>query len=811
MCTGVVSAKEVTCSRVTMYAIPLLLCLLRVTQAQDDKVEGVTEPSCDGPVPQYLKKPHTYFYHLEGNSDLDTILSLKFPLPDDHFFRDRWNWELEEGENIIRWVERDGPSHPDSLHRIGYGMGWKHRPTFTKPIPDDVQMKGLKNGIEMLKQTKKLEELIKKTGITLKDMSSKVHQLNFTYTKPQAKKSADVGYVLENALTVIAEGLEQEEVIDIQLMNNTRICSMFEQTPIQLPCEPNMPYRRLDGSCNNLREPGWGKSFTPFRRMFPPEYADNVSEPRGGKNGDGLPDARKVSLALKEFPRRFSNCFSVFQMSFGQFIDHDLTATPTAKDMDGNPLTCCNEKVLQDPSLLHPECFPLSIDVNDPFYSAYGITCLEFVRSLPASRCFFAPREQINQLTAYIDGSAVYGSTKEQSDSLRTFKGGKLKTVITKEGHELLPEAEGHQEGCNTKEDMENGLFCFRSGDERVNEHILLALLTTLFAREHNRIAMELSQLRPEWNDERLFQETKRIVAAEIQHIAYNEFLSGLLGPLLVRGLDLKPLQGGEFYNGYDNRINAGVANEFAAAALRLGHSMIPEHSYSKNSSGYYQATELNGVVFHPADMHKKNGIVNLLRGAFSQSIGKVDHAFSNQITGLLFKLENATGFDLVGLNIQRGRDHGLADYTVARRECGFPAIKNFDDLKTIFDADVVTMLRKLYKKVEDIDLFVGGMAEKALPGGLIGPTFACILSDQFIRAKRGDRFWYENAGQAGSFTKAQLTTLHDVSLARVMCDNFPEIERLQRWPLQLVGAQNPVISCDSLCLPKLDLTAWRP
>ncbi|KAK8379877.1 hypothetical protein O3P69_019706 [Scylla paramamosain] len=409
-----------------MHAIPLLLCLLRVTQAQDDKVEGVTEPSCDGPVPQYLKKPHTYFYHLEGNSDLDTILSLKFPLPDDHFFRDRWNWELEEGENIIR--------------------------------------------------------------------------------------------------------LEQEEVIDIQLMNNTRICSMFEQTPIQLPCEPNMPYRRLDGSCNNLREPGWGKSFTPFRRMFPPEYADNVSEPRGGKNGDGLPDARKVSLALKEFPRRFSNCFSVFQMSFGQFIDHDLTATPTAKDMDGNPLTCCNEKVLQDPSLLHPECFPLSIDVNDPFYSAYGITCLEFVRSLPASRCFFAPREQINQLTAYIDGSAVYGSTKEQSDSLRTFKGGKLKTVITKEGHELLPEAEGHQEGCNTKEDMENGLFCFRSGDERVNEHILLALLTTLFAREHNRIAMELSQLRPEWNDERLFQETKRIVAAEIQHIAYNEFLSGLLG-----------------------------------------------------------------------------------------------------------------------------------------------------------------------------------------------------------------------------------------------------------------------------------------
>ncbi|XP_045119405.1 peroxidase-like [Portunus trituberculatus] len=102
-------------------------------------------------------------------------------------------------------------------------------------------------------------------------------------------------------------------------------------------------------------------------------------------------------------------------------------------------------------------------------------------------------------------------------------------------------------------------------------------------------------------------------------------------------------------------------------------------------------------------------------------------------------------------------------------------------------------------------------MAEKALPGGLIGPTFACILSDQFIRAKKGDRFWYENEGEAGSFTKAQLKTLHEVSLARVMCDNFPEVERLQRWPLQLAGVQNPIVSCDSLCIPHLDLTAWKP
>ncbi|XP_045119482.1 chorion peroxidase-like [Portunus trituberculatus] len=530
-----------------MRVFLLLLCLLRETQAMDNKVDDVTEPSCAGPTPFYLRKPHTYLYHLEPNDDLDTILGLKFPLPDDHFFRDRWTGEVEEGEKRIRWVENESLSEVDTFHRSTGGLNWKHTPGDVPPISESVQMKGLLSGMEMLKQTKELEKMLKKSGIVLEEESSKQHQENFTYTKPQALQAADQGYVVEAALDTIADGLDSDQVIDMQLIKENQICTVFEQTPIELPCEPNMPYRRFDGSCNNLREPRWGMSFIPFRRMFLPDYADGVSEPRRAKSGDELPNARKLSLALKEFPRHFSNCFSIFQMSFGQFIDHDLTATPTAKDQDGSALTCCNEKVLQDPSLVHPQCFPISVDVNDPFYSAYGITCLEFVRSLPASRCFFAPREQMNQLTAYIDGSAVYGSTKEQVDSLREFKGGKLKTVITKEGHELLPKAEGHEEGCSSEEDREKGLFCFRSGDDRVNEHILLTLLTTLFAREHNRIAKELSRLWPNWNDERVFQEAKRIVAAEIQHITYNEFLSGLLGPLLVQGLGIKPLEGKNF------------------------------------------------------------------------------------------------------------------------------------------------------------------------------------------------------------------------------------------------------------------------
>ena len=72
-----------------------------------------------------------------------------------------------------------------------------------------------------------------------------------------------------------------------------------------------------------------------------------------------------------------------------------------------------------------------------------------------------------------------------------------------------------------------------------MNEQTVLAMVHTLFVREHNRIAAELGKINPHWDDETIFQESRHIVAALVQHITYNEFLPMMLGKEVMHQHDL--------------------------------------------------------------------------------------------------------------------------------------------------------------------------------------------------------------------------------------------------------------------------------
>ena len=116
---------------------------------------------------------------------------------------------------------------------------------------------------------------------------------------------------------------------------------------------------------------------------------------------------------------------------------------------------------------------------------------------------------------------------------------------------------------------------CVRSGDLRVNSSPALMALHTLFLREHNRLAGSLLDANPLWDDDTIFQEARRIVSAEIQHITYREFLPAILGENLAENLKLTPQVVGHFQD-YDIDAYPGTLEAAASAALSFGVAMLP-------------------------------------------------------------------------------------------------------------------------------------------------------------------------------------------------------------------------------------------
>jgi hypothetical protein len=140
-------------------------------------------------------------------------------------------------------------------------------------------------------------------------------------------------------------------------------------------------------------------------------------------------------------------------------------------------------------------------------------------------------REQVNQASAYIDLSNVYSTTEREGRKvLRDIDGGYMRSPTEADGRYMLLRSRDEHDGCNRPRKLAEDLFCFKSGDSRVNEFFGLTVMNQVWMREHNRVTDFFIKLNPHWDDERLYQETRRIVIAEMQHVVFNEFLPLLLG-----------------------------------------------------------------------------------------------------------------------------------------------------------------------------------------------------------------------------------------------------------------------------------------
>lgn len=269
--------------------------------------------------------------------------------------------------------------------------------------------------------------------------------------------------------------------------------------------------------------------------------------------------------------------------------------------------------------------------------------------------------------------------------------------------------------------------------------------------REHNRLADQIAAADPELSDEDIYQQARAVVIAEIQSITFNEFLPALLGQ---RAIDR--------YDGYDATVDPSIANEFSTAAFRFGHSTLNDdvEFFDNDGRAVQEGISLAEAFFNPSFL-EATGIGSTLKYDASTVSQEIDLEVVDSLRNFLFGPPGAGGLDLVALNIQRGRDHGLSDYNTTREAYGLEAAESFADITD--DVELQGKLQSLYGDVNNIDLWVGLLAEDHLRGSSVGELTQTIIADQFERLRDGDRFWYENVFEEQDLRELQQTSLSDV------------------------------------------------
>ncbi|KAI4487501.1 hypothetical protein M0804_005650 [Polistes exclamans] len=694
-------------------------------------------------------------------------------------------YELESRDNQENW----GPREEDIIEAVDFGLQAMH---------DLYNVK---------------EPKLYSMGLYLKADNPAKYVATFNDQTEEARMLAKFGYaVLEGATMFVKKFPDLSRELPLARKGQTtrfqRQCPR-RGTP-QCPAA-SLRYRTSDGSCNNLKNPWWGSAMSTMQRFLPPNYNDGIQSIRRSRDGNPLPSARVISDVLHEDQDIQLASVTHMLMQWGQFIDHDLTATGQSRGFNGSVPQCCLNSGLgfQPFELLHPECLPIAVNPQDSFFGRFGIKCLEFLRSGSAPRedCLFGAREQLTQVTSYLDASTVYSSNSFQSDNLRLFKNGLLQYGIIQSQRTSF-----FRQDSDLCKQGSLSTNCFRAGDGRLSEQPALTSLHIVFLRLHNRLAIKLGELNPHWRDEKIFQETRKIIGAIVQHITYREFLPIVLGNEVMKVFDLEVLTKG-YYDGYDPSVNPTIANSFSTAAYRFGHSLV-QHSFlrfDRNHRRLFNNVSIHDEFRNPENLETAGSVDRLILGLMNQPSQRRDEFITKELTRHLFQTPGFPfGMDLASLNIQRGRDHGIPPYVDWREPCGLSPIKSFADLENIMSPNTIFKLKTLYSSVEDIDLYPAGLAEKSVRGGLVGPTFACIIAQQFSNLRRGDRFWYENDKEESGFSSRQLQQIRRITFSQVLCLTMDNIKTIQPFVFLVADAfRNQRVACNDEIMTQFRLEPW--
>uniref|UniRef100_A0A8D3BL71 NAD(P)H oxidase (H2O2-forming) n=1 Tax=Scophthalmus maximus TaxID=52904 RepID=A0A8D3BL71_SCOMX len=512
---------------------------------------------------------------------------------------------------------------------------------------------------------------------------------------------------------------------------------------------------RFDGWYNSLGSPRRGAVGSHLVRLVPAHYRDGVYQP---VQEPLLPNPRALSRLLAGGPSGLPSARNqtVLSLFFGYHVSFEV--------FDSRHPGC------------PPEFMNIPVPEGDPVFdpAATGKVLLPFQRGpwdKESGQSPSNPRTQVNLVTAWIDGSSIYGPSTSWSDSLRSFSGG----LLTSGFEWNMPKHGGGRNlmwsaaDPSTGEQGPHGLY--ELGNAWANENMFTAAEGIIWFRYHNYLASKLHEEHPEWSDEELFQNARRTVVATFQNTALYEWLPGYLGDKR-----LPP------YPGYQKFVDPGISPEFQAAAVRFGITMAPPGVYMRNRTCHFRKIINIDGSSSPAmrlcnsfwkrqrtNVKTSQDVDDLLMGMASQIAEREDNVVVEDLRDYMYGPLRFTRTDLVAMTIQRGRDFGLRSYAEVRKALDLPPVKTFEEINPKLNSTNPQLLHdvaELYDRdISKLELFPGGLLE-SLDGP--GPVFSAIILDQFERVRNGDRFWFENK-QNGLFTDEEVQTIRNVTFHDVL------------------------------------------
>ncbi len=546
--------------------------------------------------------------------------------------------------------------------------------------------------------------------------------------------------------------------------------------------------RLLSGEGNNLANPTWAKAGGQFERLVSASYKDGVGVPEDGPNPRDISNAilnqststnpNLIGPDAGNLDRKLPNNFGGNELlaAFGQYYDHGMDfLVKGGVNKDGTAagtITGIGNAGFPNLSITRGSVAPGTgvngvarehINATSPFIDqnqAYGSSeaILEFLLERDANGRTTAKLLEgaggglptLKELIANWNKGFEKGVVNQKFDYSWVFNfRGTGEPLLIDFNPTLVQRPDGIKDNPNDPNspdlfDLNASLdLHFVAGDGRVNENFGLTSIHTIWAKNHNYWVQYIRDYFAKnggfpagLSEKHIFDMAKIVNEGEYQRAVFDEFVE------LMVGSDVHA------FRDYNPNVNATITHEFAAAAYRLGHSMLNNYLTVQMPDGTTKELPLFAAFLNPDKFAANGGAKGIVGGMMTSLHQEID---AQMVTTMRNNLVGRP-LDLAAFNIARGRDLGLPTLNEMRKMAGLSVYNTWEEFAANlrFPSDV-EKYKKVYTSVNDVELWVGGLAEKPKSANglgqdtVLGETFTYIFSVQQIALQDGDRFYYKH------------------------------------------------------------------